>query len=124
MSTLRLPIIDTDRRNAESNIQQFQRAGIQCVRLDEFSDTPGAGAAIEDVIGVDDYVRLLNASYGTFDWFSALDVDRVRTMRGVKTLGRYVSDVFDELGQSFNKVRVATEIAARFQSQFSNQGPT
>jgi hypothetical protein len=109
-------IIDTDRRSAESNIQQFQRAGVQCLRLDEFSDTPGAKAAIEDVVGVDDYVLSLNASYGTFGWFAPLDVAEVRTKRGVKTLGRYLSDVFDGLGQTLNKVRVATEIAARFQS--------
>ena len=40
----------------------------------------------------------------------------MRTKRGVKTLARYLSDVFKGLDQALDKVRVAREIAARFQS--------
>lgn len=109
-------VIDTDRPRPDNNVARFQTAGIPCVTLDKYSDTATAAAAIEDVIGVDDYLRCLNASYEPFFWFHRFDPDVVRAKRGTKTLGRYLAETFDEIGQSFSKVRVATEIAVGIQN--------
>lgn len=106
--------IDTDRSRRVGNVKQLQQAGIACLSLDQFSDTATANAAIEDVIGVEDYVASVNRAYQDFDWFSPLDVTKVRSERGSKTLGRYLAEVFDQTGQNFSKVLVATEIVSNF----------
>lgn len=109
-------VIDTDRPNAQSNMAQFKQANVPTVPLDQFSDTPSVHAAIEDVIGVDDYLRFLNECYSPFDWFTPISADDVRANRGTRTLSRYVSDVLAASDRSLDKVRVASWIASNFQT--------
>ncbi|HET7698376.1 MAG TPA: AAA family ATPase [Vicinamibacterales bacterium] len=95
----------------------YVRRRVGAVRLDRFSDTSAVSAAIEDVVGVDDYVRCVNAFYGSFTWFQSLDPLRVATVRGTATLGKWLEEYFvKQFGRSFSKVAVATLLADSIES--------
>lgn len=74
-------------------------------------------AAIEEVIGLEDYISYVNLAYASFDWFKPLDPPGIQNSLGSVSLGRYLERHFEEvLGGSFSKMLVATEIAGGLNS--------
>lgn len=98
-------LIDTDDQGTKaSRLCQRERAAM--IKAVDF--TSGTVGAIEDVVGVEDYVRSVNAFYEQFAWFKPLDAAVVRAELGTRTLGSYLEEYFErEFQQSFNKVSVA-----------------
>jgi hypothetical protein len=85
---------------------------IPAIRLDRFACDHTGESAIEDVIGVDDYIARVNEFYSQFEWFQALDTEKVRHARGGNSLGRHLDDYFrNQWQQSFSKVAVAIRVA-------------
>lgn len=104
-------LIDADRQGTEAE-KVFARAGVETIRFDQFADCGAGEAAIEDVIGIDDYTRFVNAYYKQYEWFVPLDVAWIRAHRGRTSLGRYLEDEFKSRGASFQKATIAPLIAS------------
>jgi len=109
-------LIDTDRQGR--NVEQVCHSkGVPTIRLDGFTAGRTGDAAIEDVVGVDDYIASVNEFYADFDWFGALNADDVRAQQGTRTLGRYLQRYFeDSWGQDFDKVTIATRLASSMEA--------
>jgi len=68
--------------------------------------------SIEDVIGTDDYVAVVNTFYSQFAWFAAVSAEAVKRDVGTLTLGSYLERYFEQnFQQSFSKVSVAIALA-------------
>jgi hypothetical protein len=84
------------------------REGISCVQLKEFADRSLGDCSIEDVFGVEEYLKWVNAFYRDFEWFEALDSKIVQGDLGEKSLGAYLENLFkDRFGQAFSKISIA-----------------
>jgi hypothetical protein len=67
-----------------------------------------AVGSIEDVIGTEDYLAVVNSFYSQFPWFTAITLETVNGEIGGLTLGSYFERYFeDRFQQSFSKVSVA-----------------
>jgi hypothetical protein len=82
------------------------REGAPVVEIAPFAAR--AVGAIEDVIGVEDYLRVANIFYSQFAWFTPIALDTVTREIGTLTLGSYFERYFEEhFQQTFSKVSVA-----------------
>jgi predicted ATP-dependent endonuclease of OLD family len=108
-------LADDDQQGAEVR-RIAARGGVPVVSITEFVSefTAGDETAIEDVVGIDNYIRDVNDYYAGFTWFRPLDVYDVRLMKGTRTLGRCLEVLFAErFEKSFHKLGVAIHIANR-----------
>jgi hypothetical protein len=89
---------------------------VPTVRLDRFSDRArDEPAAIEDVVGVREYLAHVNEVYGRYDWYRPIPLASVRSSD--ITLGRWLEEYFRETwDRGFSKVAVATDVAAGIES--------
>jgi hypothetical protein len=104
-SAKRAVLVDTDAQGAKA-ARLCTTEGAPVVEIAPFAQR--AVGAIEDVIGADDYIPLVNEFYSRFTWFRPIDVATARNETGILTLGTYLEKYFDEhFQQSFSKVSVA-----------------
>lgn len=103
-------LLDVDDQGTK--VERFcRRRGIPYVRLDGFVDRTGADFAIEDVIGIEDYVPFVNDFYSAFGWFTALTTDEVRREIGGKSIGAFLAILFEQrFAQDFSKAAMAVFI--------------
>jgi hypothetical protein len=101
----RVVLVDTD--------AQGQKAARLCVRerapvVEIAPFAARAVGSIEDVIGIEDYLAVVNAFYSQFPWFTSIPLETVSGEIGALTLGSYFERYFeDRFQQSFTKVSVA-----------------
>lgn len=103
-------LLDVDNQGAK--VEGFcRRHGIPYVRLDAFVDRIGVDFAIEDVIGIDDYVSFVNDFYSAFGWFKALTTNEVRREVGGRSIGAFLTVLFEQrFAQDFSKASMAVFI--------------
>ena len=70
----------------------------------------GAGS-IEDVVGLDEYVRAVNEAHQDLEGVEVVTEEEVRGARGLNSLGAYFAERF---GESFSKVAPSVVLAERF----------
>jgi hypothetical protein len=75
----------------------------------------GQDASIEDILGLELYLRAVNQAYAHFEWYAPLVVDPA--LRGGRSLGRFIRDVFEERfpDRHFDKHLVTMELVERLQ---------
>lgn len=101
----RVVLVDTD--------TQGQKAARLCARerapvVEIAPFAARAVGSIEDVVGIDDYLAIVNAFYSQFPWFTPIPVETVNREIGMLTLGSYFERHFEtHFQQSFSKVSVA-----------------
>jgi hypothetical protein len=98
-------------------IRYCQRKKIPCISTDLFNHRPGADSDIEDVIGIEHYIRYVNRFYSDFPWFRALDPAEVKQTIRTESLGRFLTVYFQSrFGQNFSKIGVAILIVDEIES--------
>jgi hypothetical protein len=115
-------VVVTDADKQGERIRVFcERSRIPFVQVNRHTDRSGSDAAIEDVIGLEDYIKQVNRFYADFPWFSPLDANTVRQEVGNRSLGAYLQVYFEErFGQNFSKTAVAIHIADHLQELSDN----
>lgn len=100
-------LVDADRQG-EKVRAYCRRERIPYVRIETFTDRGNADSGIEDIIGLEEYLLLVNAFYGGFKWFVPLDVTKVRMEIADRSLGAYLEEMFAaQFDESFSKTAVA-----------------
>jgi hypothetical protein len=104
-------LVDTDAQGKKA-ARLCAREGAPLVEIAPYAAR--AVGSIEDVIGADDYIAVVNAFYVQFAWFAAVSAETVNRGIGTLTLGSYFERYFEEnFQQSFSKVSVAIALAYR-----------
>jgi hypothetical protein len=97
-------LIDTD----DQGMKALRLCEMERVATVKAGDFAGGTGAIEDVVGVEDYIQAVNGFYRQFSWFRPLDPTAVKMELGRQTLGSYLEQYFERVfQQSFTKVSVA-----------------
>ena len=105
----RVVLVDTDAQGQKA-ARLCAKEGAPVVEIGPYAVR--AVGSIEDVIGTDDYVAVVNAFYSQFTWFAAVSADTVNRGIGTLTLGSYFERYFEQnFQQSFSKVSVAIALA-------------
>jgi len=97
-----------------------RREQVPWIGIGQFCDRPPEGdTSIEDLFGIASYLAASNAFYGAFHWFSPIDATSVEREIGERSLGRYLTDLFDSTftPENFSKTSVAISLARDFTSQ-------
>lgn len=109
-------IADSDMQGTKVR-KYCEREKIACVQLNSFADRSVGDCAIEDVFGVEEYLKWVNAFYANFEWYNCLDCETVRKNLGEKSLGSYLESLFKErFEQTFSKLSIAVLMAENIQS--------
>jgi putative AbiEii toxin of type IV toxin-antitoxin system len=107
-------LVLTDSDDAGDEIVKYcARRGVPALQVGQYvpGRSHGQDASIEDLVGVDDYLRVINDFYTPFPWFAPLDLSAIpRQGRG---LGRFVADAFGQAfaPRRFDKIVVAVTFA-------------
>jgi hypothetical protein len=105
----RVVLVDTDAQGQKA-ARLCVREGAPVVEIAPFAAR--AVGSIEDVIGIEDYLAVVNAFYSQFPWFTSIPLETVYGEIGALTLGSYFERYFeDRFQQSFTKVSVAIALA-------------
>lgn len=73
-------------------------------------------ASIEDVIGLEMYVKAVNDFYSSFDWFAELEAQEAE--RQGRSLGKWISSTFvaSFAGRTLDKIAITAFLAATMQA--------
>jgi hypothetical protein len=101
----RVVLVDTDAQGQKA-ARLCAREGAPVVEIAPFAAR--AVGAIEDVIGAEDYLAVVNAFYSQFAWFTPIELGTISQEIGALTLGSYFERYFENhFQQTFSKVSVA-----------------
>jgi predicted ATP-dependent endonuclease of OLD family len=94
-----------------------ERENIACIQLNVFAERAEGDCAIEDVFGIEEYLKWVNTFYKDFEWYQNLESASVKEQLGEKSLGKYLESVFnDRFGHSFSKISIAVLLAENLPS--------
>jgi hypothetical protein len=110
-------VVMTDGDRAGKLIQRAcDKEGIPWVSIDEFSENrAGEGdRSIEDILGVDFYIGIVNDWYGAFEWYRRIDSREVQRHLADRSLGFYLNRLFQErFERRFDKVSVMISVVEK-----------
>jgi hypothetical protein len=88
------------------------RIGVPILKVGPFTTRPTEDSSVEDVLGIDAYIRSVNELYGEMPWFQPFSAEEVARAIGRRSLGSYLKNFFaDNFQKDFDKVATATFIA-------------
>jgi hypothetical protein len=106
-------ITDTDPQG-ERVRKSCEKQNIPCLEIGEFSERRKGNRSIEDVLGIDVYIDVVNDWYCEFNWFRRINRYDVERELELQSLGFYLNHLFSEqFERSFDKVGVMISVVEK-----------